>query len=150
MRLTSALMFLIPKRFSAWLAVTASPDFNAVNSLWVLVPWLMLYVVICFSLMLYCSHSYNNITLLFDQGQVILVFNLAKLFGCVVFDQALLDHGDQIAMVICYNESHRAIAPCPFVLELCEPCSMLLVLGFKHRPRSTQVCQFTHALSPIW
>jgi hypothetical protein len=44
-----------------------------------------------------------------------------------VLDQAALNHCDQIAMVIAYDESNWTPTPCALALEIGKPLSMLFV-----------------------
>ena len=94
--------------------------------------------------MFYCSHSYNNITLVLDKSQCSLDIPnslfFAKLLICVVVNQSALYHGQQVAILIINDEPNRAVTPGLTSLELCEPASVLFVLGVKHHPRPSIEC----------
>jgi hypothetical protein len=59
---------------------------------------------------------------------------MTELLLNVEINQASLDHGDKITMVVCDDESHRTSPPGAQLAELCEPSAVLWISGFERYP----------------
>ena len=64
----------------------------------------------------------------------------------VVLNKFTLNHRNQIALIIVYNESNRTIFPCAISIEFGKPSTMVLVMGVKLCPWPSVISEKAHGV----